>query len=160
MTDLPTSAASVLRLTPSTQDEVNRFSNQIIQAVKNGEENPLDILLQVRALEKCFKIIVDKIKDNYLTEAGKYPGDKFTFKGNDVQKADVWTSYDYGSSGDTIWEQRKSIELAAQTLVKEREEFLRTLREPITTLDEGTGEIVTIRPPHKTTIPGLKITIK
>lgn len=160
MTDLPNTAAGVLRLTPSTQDEINRFSNQIIQAVKEGEENPLDILLQIRALEKVFKIVLEKIKDNYMTASDKYPENEFEFKGNKVQKADVWTDYDYSVCGDPIWEQRKSTQDAAANLVKEREAFLRAIREPIIIVDDESGEQATVRAPLKKTVPGLKITIK
>ena len=151
---------SVINLLPSTSDEMNRFANNVIQAVKNGEENPLQMLVQIRAMEKAFKIITEKIKENYLTESEKYPGDKFDFKGNQIQKGDVHTEYDYTVSGDPIWEQRKTILDMAKSQLNEREEFLRALREPITIIDDESGEIATVRPPLKKTTPGLKITIK
>lgn len=151
---------SVINLLPSTSDEMNRFANNVIQAVKNGEENPLQMLVQIRAMEKAFKIITEKIKENYLTESEKYPGDKFEFKGNQIQKGDVHTDYDYTVCGDPIWNQRKSILDIAKTLLDERQDFLRTLREPMTIVDDESGEIATVRPPLKKSIPGLKITIK
>lgn len=151
---------SVINLLPSTSDEVNRFANNVIQSVKNGEENPLQMLLQVRAMEKAFKIITEKIKENYMSEADKYPGDKFEFKGNEIQKGDVKTEYDYSNTGDIIWEQRVSAMAAAETLVKEREAFLKALKEPITLVDEGSGEVYTVRPPIKKTTQGLKIFMK
>jgi hypothetical protein len=151
---------SVINLMPSTSDEVNRFANNLIQLVKNGEENPLAVLVQIRAMEKAFKIITEKIKENYISEADKYPGDKFQFKGNDIQKGDVYTSYDYSVCGDPIWSQRKSILDMAKNLLDEREDFLRSLREPMTIVDDESGEVATVRPPLKKTTPGLKISIK
>lgn len=153
-------ATSVVNLLPSTSDEVNRFANNVIQAVKNGEENPLQMLVQIKAMEKAFKIILDKIKDNYLKESEKHPGELFQYKGNNIQKGDVKTEYDYTVCGDPIWEQRKSILDMAENLLKERQEFLKTLREPITLVDDESGEVATVRPPLKKTTPGLKITIK
>ncbi len=153
-------ATSVINLLPSTSDEMNRFANNVIQAVKNGEENPLQMLVQIRAMEKAFKIITEKIKENYLTEADKYPGDKFDFKGNSIQKGDVHTEYDYTVCGDPIWEQRKTILDMAESQLKERQEFLKALREPITLVDDESGEVATVRPPLKKTTPGLKVTIK
>lgn len=158
--EAPNSPASLLRLMPSTSDEINRFSNRIIQAVKNGEENPLDILLQVRAMEKSFKIILDKIKDNYLVESEKHPGTSFQYRGNDIQKGDVKTDYDYTVCGDPIWEQRKTILDMAESQLKERQDFLKALREPITLVDDESGEVATVRPPLKKTTPGLKVSIK
>lgn len=151
---------SVINLLPSTSDEMNRFANNVIQAVKNGEENPLQMLVQIRAMEKAFKIITEKIKENYLTESEKYPGDKFDFKGNQIQKGDVHTEYDYTVCADPIWEQRKTILDMAESQLKERQEFLKTLREPITIVDDESGEVATVRPPLKKSTPGLKITIK
>jgi len=151
---------SVINLLPSTSDEVNRFANNVIQSVKNGEENPLQMLLQVRAMEKAFKIITEKIKENYLNEADKYPGDKFDFKGNMIQKGDVHTEYDYSVCGDPIWVQRKGILDMAKDQLDERQEFLRALREPMTIVDDESGEVATVRPPAKKSTPGLKITIK
>jgi hypothetical protein len=158
--ETPNTPMSLVNLMPSTSDEINRFSNVLIQSVKNGDEDPLTVLVQIRAMEKAFKIIVEKIKDNYLSESEKYPGDKFQFKGNDIQKGDVHTEYDYTVTGDPIWYQRKSILDMAKNLLDERQEFLKTLREPITIVDDESGEVATVRPPLKKTTPGLKVTIK
>lgn len=145
---------------PSTSDEVNRFANSLIQLVKNGEENPLAVLIQIRGMEKAFKIITEKIQENLLTEADKYPEKKFQFKGNDVDKSELGTRYNFDICGDRVYETRKSIAAAANTLVKEREEFLKALKEPLSTFDEETGEVFTIRPPSKSSTSGLKITLK
>lgn len=153
-------ATSVVTIGPSTSDEVNRFANQVIQAVKNGEENPLKLLIQIRGMEKAFKIIAEKIKDNYLKESENYPGTKFQFMGNEISKGDTYTEYDYTVCADPIWEQRKTILDMAKSQLDERQEFLKALREPITIIDESSGEVVNVRPPLKKSTPGLKVSIK
>ncbi len=160
MTDLPNSPNGVLKLFPSTSDEVNRFANRLIQSVKHEGENPLEILVQIRAMEKAFKIVTEKIKENYLNEAEKYPGDKFEFKGNEILKGDVKTEYDYSVSGDKDWELFSVAENTAAENRKRREGFLRTLKEPLNLYDEDTGETWTIKPPLKKSTAGLKIFIK
>lgn len=151
---------SVITIGPSTSDEVNRFANSVIQAVHKGEENPLKLLIQIRGMEKAFKIIAEKIKDNYMREAEKYPDTKFQFMGNEVSKGDVYTEYDYTVCGDPIWETRKTILDMAKSQLDERQEFLKALREPITIVDHESGEVATVRPPLKKSTPGLKVSIR
>jgi hypothetical protein len=43
MNELPSTAFGVMRLLPDTKTGVQTFSNQLIQAVRNGEVNPLQV---------------------------------------------------------------------------------------------------------------------
>lgn len=152
---------SVIHLMPSTADEVNRFANRVIQSVKYDGENPLSLLIQIRGMEKAFKIITEKIQENLLNEAEKYPDKKFEFKGNEIEKAEIGTSYDYTVCGDPDWEMFHIEEKTAADRRKERETFLRALPPgPTTIVDNMTGEIITIRPPSKKSTSGLKVFIK
>jgi hypothetical protein len=160
MNQLPDNPSSLMNLMPSTGDQVNSFAQGIIRAVKDGEENPLNVMLQIRAMSKAFEVIKEKINENVITEADKYPGTTFTYRGVELAKGDVKTEYDYETSGDTIWEQRKADFDAAKARLSERESFLKGLKEPMTIVDELTGEIVTIRPPVKKTTPGVKFYIR
>ena len=160
MSDLPNSPNGVLKLFPSTSDEVNRFANRLIQSVKHEGENPLEILVQIRAMEKAFKIVTEKIQENLLNEAGKYPENRFQFMGNEIERSEVGTSYDYKVCGDHDWERFSVDELTAGNSRKERETFLRTIKEPINMYDPITGETWTVRPPIKRSSSGLKVFLK
>lgn len=160
MNELPASPASLMHLMPSTSQQITTFSRGIIEAVKNGEENPLDVMLQIRALEKSFKFILDEIKDNVNREADKYPGVSFRYRGNELVKGDVSTTYDYSICCDTEWERRKVDADAAKERLQEREGFLKALKEPLEVCDTVTGEMITIRPPLKKTVQGVKFFIK
>lgn len=159
ISDLPSTPAGVLRLSPSTNDEINRFANILIQSVQAGEENPIAILIQVRAMEKAFKIITEKIQRNLLTEADKHAENKFEYAGNFIEKSE-FVSYDYAVSGDKEWELFSVAEQTAANARKEREAFLRTLKKEMDILDKETGEVITIRPPLKRSTSGLKVFIK
>lgn len=150
---------SVINLLPSTSDEMNRFANNVIQAVKNGEENPLQMLVQIRAMEKAFKIITDKIQDNLLTEAGNHPENKFEFKGNFIEKSEFVT-YDFSQCGDPTFERLEVDYNTAKDRLDERKALLKTLKEPTPMGDTVTGELVTVRPPLKKSVSGLKVFIK
>lgn len=158
--DLPNTAAGLMHLMPSTSSQINSFSAQVINSVRAGEEDALNVLLQVRAMEKSLKIIHENIKMFAEREAGKYPGDKFDFKGNEVAKCDVKTEYDYSKCNDPEWERLLYESEKADKELKAREAFLRALTGPLNTFDDQTGETITINPPLKKTTSGLKITIK
>lgn len=160
MNELPDNALSTLRLLASTQMEVDAFSDQLIQSVKSGATNPLEILVMLRAFEKVSERVIKEIMCNVLTEADKYPGQSFEYRGNKIEKAEVGVKYDYDACGDTVYEQRQSALKAAEALVKERTDFLRALKQPMTVVDEDNGEVVTIRPPLKKATQSVKVSIR
>lgn len=160
MSDLPETPQGLMQLLPNTSSQIESFTRGIVSAVQNGEANPLNVMLQIRALQKACEEISKQIKDNVNTEADKYPGIEFEFRGNKLVKGDVSTTYDYSASGDTIWERLKVDADTAKDKLSERESFLKSLKQPMTIVDELTGEVVTIRPPLKKTVPGVKFFIK
>jgi hypothetical protein len=153
-------ALSYLTVLPSTADEIKRFSSQIINQVKSGEENPLKLLVLLRALESTAETIRKGIEDNILTEVGKYSEKSFEAFGARVEKSEVGVVYDYASCGDRDWFQFKIAEETAGNRRKEREIFLRALREPMDLFEESTGEIYEIRPPLKKSKSGVKVFLK
>ena len=157
--DISTPGA-VLNILPSTSDQVNRFAKSIVDDVRNGDMNPLDVMLQVRATEKVIKIILDNVKPFAEREAEKYPGNHFDWRGNDIAKAEVKTEYDYSVCNDPVYEMKLYEYEKALRELKERETLLKAITEPITVVDPLTGEVCEVRPPLKKTVSGLKITIK
>ena len=156
----PSSPSAVLNLLASTSHQIEAFSSSIINEVKNGELSPLRVLVQLRAQERATKQILDAIKENIITEAEKYPGKDFELWGNTLSKEDVKTEYDYTVCKDVIWEMLKTEADKYARLVKERESFLRSLKESMVVVDILTGEISEIRPPFKKSTPGVKVKIK
>jgi hypothetical protein len=158
--DLPTHPNGVLELLASTSTQIDVFSDQVIQSVKEGEQSPLKVLIQLKAFERCSERIQKEIKENYMTEADKYPGNEFEFLGNKVQKVDTYTKYDYSACGDPVYNQRLKLFEEAQKQLKERETFLKAVKADFSLLDEGTGEVVVIHPPKVNRSAGLKVFIK
>lgn len=156
---LPTSALGTIKLLASTQTQVDVFSDQLINAVKYEGANPLEILIQLRAFEKVSGRVIKEIMENAVTQIDRYNGKTELF-GNALERGEVGVKYDFSHCGDYIWEQRKSIAEAADRQLKEREEFLKALREPIQILVEETGELATVRPPLRTSTTSVKVTIK
>ena len=156
----PNSPTSLLHLLASTSQQINFFSTSIINEVKDGNESPLKVLVQLRAMEKATKEILAGIKDEIVTAAEKYPGKDFELWGNRLSKEELGTKYDYSVCGDTIYERLLTDFETAKSRLDERTEFLRALKAPMTVVDELTGEIVTIRTPLKNSTSGVKVTIR
>lgn len=156
----PSSPTSLLHLLASTSQQIEFFATSIINEVKNGHESPLRVLIQLRAMEKATKQILEGIKDNLLTEADKYPGTSWEMWGNKLEKAELGTAYDFSVCVDPTFERLETDFNTAKEKLDERKAFLKTIKVPTPVGDIVTGELVTIHPPKKTSISGLKVTIK
>lgn len=160
MNELPTTAIGAARLLPTTQTQIDVFSDQVIESVRQGEANPLEVLVILKAFEKATERILKEVRDNFVREADKHPERIFEFNGVKMEKAEVGTKYNYSICNDPIYNRRKEISEAANQQVKEREDFLKSLKDPITIVDEETGESVKIIPPIKTSTTSIKVTIR
>lgn len=135
-------------------------SDQIIQQVKAGERNPVEVKVWVKAVEEVLERVKKDIAENVMTEADKYSEKTFTAYGATITKAEHGTKYDYSGCGDTVWERLDANTKDAAAKQKLREDFLKSLKEPMTVVDENTSEVITIRPPVKTSVSGLNVSIK
>lgn len=157
MSDLPTTAIGALRILPASKSEVGRFAAQVINSVKAGEVNPHEVLVLLRALQNVSETVLEGIKENINTEADRYSERRFEAFGVTIEKAELATRYKYELSNDREWERRKAGVDAAMSLLKEREAFLRGLKEPMTVVEEDSGEVYRITPPPKFSTSGLKV---
>ncbi len=159
MSDLPNSPAGVLRMMPTTAAQIGQFSKSLIENVQNGNLNPIEILVMLRALEAVSETVRDSIKSNIESAADKYSEKSFEMFGCRIEKSD-FVRYDYTVCSDRDWEQFSVAERTAGDNRKQREVFLRSLKEPMDVYDKDSGETWTIRPPLKRATSGLKVFLK
>lgn len=155
--NLPDNALSALNLMPSTAAEVARFSKQLVESVKNGEENPLKLLVMLRSLEAVSELVRDEIQAEILNEAEKHSEKKFEAFGAIVERAEVGVSYNFLPCKDPTFERLEVDFNTAKARLDERKEFLKTLRSPTPIGDTVTGELVTVNPPVRKSKSGVKI---
>ncbi len=160
MNQLPSTAVGTIRLLAATQTEVDIFSDAVIQSIKEGHTDPLEVLVYLKAFEKVSERIIKETKQNQLTAAELYTEVNFKAFGADISKADTGTKYDYSVCNDPVWNHRSKIAEEAKSQLSERETFLKTLKTSMTIVDDESGGIVTISPPKKAANPGLKVFIK
>lgn len=162
MDQLPSTAFGTLRLMPQTALQVRQFSNQLINAVREGSIDPLELVVFLRGMESVSETVRKEIRDNIQNALDKFSEKSIEMYGARLEKAEVGVRYRYETSGDMEWE-RLDAEIKSLTARREaREKFLRTLDGPINVVDEENtgGEVITIRPPLKTGSPGVKVFLK
>lgn len=113
-----------------TKEKIAQIAHQISEPTLNGEEDPVEMYIKIRALQEILKQAEKNIKEVALVEAEKYEknASKFNISFEYMNGRRNW---DYSS--DTRYnELRRDL--------KDRENFLKTLKEPVA--DPETGELI------------------
>lgn len=158
--ELPSSAIGVVKQFATTQTQVDVMSDQIIQSVKEGEASALDIQVALKAFEKVSKRVLSEIENEILNEAERYPEKTFDYLGNKLTKTEVGVKYDYSICADPIHDRLDAAFNKAKADLDERRKFLQSLKSPLKTIDEETGEMIEIKPPLKTSTSTVTVSIK
>lgn len=156
------SATSIVALFQTNKEQRKAFAEQVIESVVESQVQPLNIHLQIKAMED----IIDQIKSDpkyreaLLNEAEKN-GKKFSWQNSKIDIREVGTKYNFDNCNDPIYLEMKSESTAINEKVKSRETFLKTVSpEGMTIVDESTGEAVTIYPPSKTSTTSVVVTLQ
>lgn len=138
------------------KDQIQAFAEGVINEVKEGGQNPLEVKILITALKKSLEIIEDGIKDSVLNEAEKH-GKNFEFSGARVTIKENGTRYDFTNCNHPKWNLLDIQERAVKDQKKEVEALLKAVKEPFEQVDTDTGETFRIHPPVKTSSTGLSI---
>lgn len=145
-------AINYITVLPSTKGQIQQFSSDAIESVLDGDYDPLKIEIQLKAMEEVIKTVRAGIREAVLTETDKYNGVMET----DQVLVKVVESGRYDYSEDSVWNDLKSVEDNQAKQRKERETFLKALKNPVA--DPESGEL--INPPVKKFITQLRIMFK
>jgi len=138
----------VMNLLPETDSQISVFSAKLIEAVNDGNNDPLKAYKVISNAIKALETAKNGIKDNAILEAEKF-GKTFD-RHNAKFSYSTRTNYDFKNCND---EHYNSITTKIKSLTeskKNREKFLKTIEYPLSTIDENTGEVFSINPPAKT----------
>ena len=149
-------ALSTLNLMPTKKEEIKSFSQKIKTDILNGNVDPLQILSNLKAVEKTIKIITDstEVKAAFLNSMH---GDKtHEAYGCLFEEAEVGVKYDYSvcnqwNEVETKIAELKEIQKSVESRLKSA-----SLKSPY--LDPTTGEEITGIAKSSTTI--VKVTLK
>jgi acyl-CoA reductase-like NAD-dependent aldehyde dehydrogenase len=157
---MPDTPSSVLALFGTSKAQIESFVTGVIREVENGNADALKVEVYAKTLEEIAKKLREQNKEFAKTEAAKYGEKPFEFSGAELQFAPTYTSYDYSKCGDLIYDDLVVNQKSYTQLVKEREEFLKKVKEPFRVVNESTGETFVVNPPVKKVSMGVKVTIK
>jgi len=132
---------SELKRLPETKAQVEAFAEGAIQEVISGERNPLEFETLLKAMETMVEIIRkdQRVKDAIEAEAMKYPEKTFEF-GNATFTKSGRTTYEFEPCCDVEWEKADVEAKKWINIRKEREAFLKALKQPVA--DVNTGEVI------------------
>lgn len=144
----------------TSRDKLAVITRQFRDEILNGEVNPLEAAIILKAMEDFTKSLRGDIliKDCVKSELDKYPEKSVRFNGCTFTKKAVGTKYDFSNCNDPELERLKAKAEIAASLLKEREDFLKVCPESgHEFIDNKTGEVVTIYPPAKISEEGYSI---
>mgnify|MGYP007061387645 CR=1 FL=1 len=157
---LPEKASSQLTVLPSNKSQINTFVERFRAELDAGYINPLDVAIQLKAMEELIKILRadELVRDRIMTEVEKDPQKVFSYKGAKVERAETGVKYDFSGCNSSVLNDlyAKRKELLDQ--IKKTEDALKTIEKAETeTYDKVTGE--KINPPVRTSNSYVKITL-
>lgn len=135
-------------------------SQIIISAIQQGEVNPLELKLKVRAMESVLETIKPILDKAARDEAETFGAKSFERLGAKVELFEAATKYDYSMCNDDEYKDLLVEQEKLKLKIKKREEFLKSIDGKMTLVIEGTGEVVTVFPPTKSSTSSLKITLQ
>jgi hypothetical protein len=127
-----------------SKSEIQAAATKVINAVLDGNANPIDVYVRLKAVEAACKQALKGVEEEAITESYKHSGKSFTFLGATIQKKEGSLLLDYET--DPVYVKLKE-------KVKEREEQLKTAYSMDKKGDiyvTGDGEQVPVVPPKPT----------
>jgi len=160
MTTKPDIRDVVYYATEVTKETIKEQSVSLLKDLDEGHISPLQLAAQLKFVEDIITNVKEELRQRVVAEQTKYGKERMTFKGATFDVKEAGVKYDYSQCECTIWNDiNKQIEALTEQR-KEREAFLKSLRERLTYVDESSGEIVTIYPPQKKSTTTYAITWK
>jgi hypothetical protein len=131
------------------KETIKEQSIALLKDLDEGHISPLQLATQLKFVEDIITNIKEELRQRVVAEQSKYGKDKMSYHGAEFDIKEAGVKYDYSQCQDTIWDDLKQQLNDLNDKMKEREAFLKTLKERFTYIDESTGEIITLYPPQK-----------
>jgi hypothetical protein len=138
-----------LDFTTVNKSNYKAMATQLAEVVEQGIVSPLDAYTRLKAIEAMVTEARKLIDATAKSELSKYDKqEKVVFNGYELTQRESGVSYDYSNCNDEKWHQLKDTIDNTTSRIKDREAFLKSLKEPLETIDDD-GVFVTLYPPVK-----------
>ena len=132
-------------------ETIRAFADGILTALDQGEMTAMDVALRFKFFEDLIAATKEQLRPLVVEELNNYHvGEDIVRYNGQFKVKEAGTRYDFTNCNDPEWNRLTEVITNFTNGLKAREKFLRTLTKPLTTVDEQTGEVVTINPPVKT----------
>lgn len=132
-----------------SKEIISETSLALLNDIDVGNMHPLQVAAQFKFIEDVMTNVKEELRQRVVAEQDKYGKEAMTYHGATFEIKEAGIKYDYSQCQDEIWNDLKKQMDALNEQIKEREAFLKTLKERFTYIDESTGEIVTLYPPKR-----------
>jgi hypothetical protein len=143
-----------------TKEVIKEQSFALLKDLDEGHISPLQLASQLKFVEDIITNVKEELRQRVVAEQSKYGKETMNYHGASFDIREAGIKYDYSQCQDTIWNDLRQQIDAFNDKIKEREAFLKTLKERFTYIDESTGEIITIYPPQRKSTTTYSITWK
>jgi hypothetical protein len=172
--ELQLSTPQKLALFQTTKDERKSFVQDLITALNEGELKPLDIHLQVKAMEDIICQLTDtnektnknftaaiRYKQLLLEAAEQYSQKSFEYQNAKFEIKEVGTKYDYSMCNDEEYFELVKQKEELDKKIKAKEKFLQTIPvSGVVITSPETGETYTVYPPSKKSTTAVSVSLK
>lgn len=157
------STTSILSLFETNKDQRQSFVMNVVDALDNGNADPLKVHLQVKCMEDIIKQLnANTVYKNRVLEAAQTYGEKsFQYQNSKVEIKEVGTKYDFSKCSDPVLDDLLAQQAELDKTVKARQDMLKTI--PVKGMiitDESTGDTFTVYPPAKSSSTSVAVTLK
>lgn len=124
------------------QSDFGLVATDYFEQLENGERDEIDLYIAFKKMEKFVETILPFIKDKVDETKLSVSYKKYNVS---LQAQNTRPYYDFTSCKDDYWEELK----VTQEVLKEREDYLKTITTKTELIDEETGEVTILYPPIK-----------
>lgn len=164
---------NILSLFQTSKSQRNSFCHDVIDKLVNEETDPLQIHLQIKAMEEVIDTLTNtdekknknfelaKTYKKYLLDAAEKYGKKFTYQNAEFSIKEVGTVYDFSECGDLeLLELQINSKLLIEK-IKAKQDFLKTISlSGLVITDESTGDTYKVYPPLKKSTTSVSVSLK
>ena len=147
----------------TTKQQRTEIVSQVINSIREGIIEPLDVHVKVKAAEDLIKQLTsDEVyKNEVLDAASRYGGKSFEAFNAKFQVKETGVKYDYSNCNDSYLNDLQQQYDSIGEKIKERQKMLQTLpQEGILFTDQTSGDTYTIYPPAKSSTTSVAVTLK
>lgn len=163
-----------LKLFDTTKAQRTEFVNEIIEALDEGIIDPLEIHLQLEAMENIIDQLTStdekknkniaaaiRYRQLLLEAAEKHHTKSFEFHSAKFTISETGTKYDYSNCGDDAYFELVTQRNELDEKIKAREKFLQTVpTSGLLVTNEDTGELSKVYPPSKKSTTSISVSLK